>query len=68
VACQQLSEETGTMERRDLYEDDLTEERQPTPAQRDDVARTQVLDPDILAQDDEHAHNADEDIDDDVDD
>lgn len=38
------------MERRDLYEDDLTEERQPTPAERDDVARTQVLDPDILAQ------------------
>jgi hypothetical protein len=36
------------MERRDLYEDDLTEERQPTPAQRDDVARSEVLDPDIL--------------------
>jgi hypothetical protein len=33
------------MESRDLYQDDLTEERQPTPAQRDDVARTQVLDP-----------------------
>jgi hypothetical protein len=40
------------MERRDLYEDDLTEERQPTPAQRDDVARTQVLDPDVLDQED----------------
>jgi hypothetical protein len=38
------------MERRDLYEDDLTEERQITPAQRDDVARTQVLDPDVLDQ------------------
>jgi hypothetical protein len=34
------------MERRDLYQDDLTDERQPTPAQRDDVARTEVLDPD----------------------
>jgi len=34
------------MERRDLYQDDLTDERQPTPAQRDNVARTEVLDPD----------------------
>jgi hypothetical protein len=41
------------MERRDLYEDDLTEERQPTPAQRDDVAHTQALDPDILGDDDD---------------
>ena len=49
------------MESRDLYQDDLTEERQPTPAQRDDVARTQTLDPDVLAQDDD----ADEDDDDD---
>ena len=39
------------MERRDLYEDDLTDERQPTPAQRDDVARTQVLDPDVTEPD-----------------
>jgi hypothetical protein len=36
------------MERRDLYQDDLTEERQPTPAQRDDVAHTQHLDPDVI--------------------
>ena len=36
------------MERRDLYEDDLTEERQITPAERDNVARTEVLDPDVL--------------------
>ena len=34
------------MERRDLFQDDLTQERQPTPAQRDDVASTEVLDPD----------------------
>jgi hypothetical protein len=48
------------MERRDLYEDDLTEERQPTPAQRDDVARSQVLDPDVLGRE----HGPDE-VDDD---
>jgi hypothetical protein len=52
------------MESRNLYEDDLTEERQPTPAQRDDVARTETLDPDILDQDDD---DDDEDDDDDVD-
>jgi hypothetical protein len=34
------------MERRDLYQDDLTDERQPTPAQRDNVARSEMLDPD----------------------
>ena len=56
------------MESRDLYEDDLTEERQPTPAQRDDVARTQVLDPDILAQDDDGAVDDVDDDDDDEDD
>jgi hypothetical protein len=32
-------------ERRDLYQDDLTEERQITPVQRDIVAATLVLDP-----------------------
>jgi hypothetical protein len=39
------------MERRDLYQDDLTEERDPSPAQRDDVAATEVLDPDTLPND-----------------
>jgi hypothetical protein len=39
------------MERRDLYQDDLTEERYPSPASRDDQAATQVLDPDTLPQD-----------------
>jgi hypothetical protein len=34
------------MERRDVYQDDLTEERQPTPGDREDVASTQALDPD----------------------
>jgi len=33
------------MERRDLYQDDLTEERQPTPGDREDVASSEVLDP-----------------------
>jgi hypothetical protein len=39
------------VERRDLYEDDLTEERLPSPAYRDDVAKTEVLDPDTLDND-----------------
>jgi hypothetical protein len=58
------------MERRDLYEDDLTEERQITPGQRDDVARTQVLDPDILdsGADDDDEDDLDDDEDDDDDD
>jgi hypothetical protein len=34
------------MERQDLFQDDLTEERYPSPARRDDAASTQVLDPD----------------------
>lgn len=36
-------------ERRDLYADDLTQERQISPVQRDKVAATLVLDPDIIA-------------------
>jgi hypothetical protein len=52
------------MERRDLYEDDLTEERQPTPAQRDDVAHTEVLDPDTLDRDDDDEADEDDDEDD----
>ncbi len=56
------------MERRDLYEDDLTEERQITPAQRDDLARTQILDPDVVdVNDDDDDDDADEDDDDDED-
>lgn len=39
------------MERRDLYQDDLTEERQPTPGDREDVASSEVLDPDMPAGD-----------------
>jgi len=39
------------VERRTLYEDDLTEERLPSPAHRDDVAKTETLDPDALGDD-----------------
>jgi hypothetical protein len=52
------------MESTALYQDDLTEERQPTPAQRDDVARTLTLDPDVLDSVDEDDVD-DEDLDDD---
>jgi hypothetical protein len=53
------------MESSQLYEDDLTEERQPTPAERDDVARSQILDPDILDHDDDDDEEEDHDDDDD---
>jgi len=56
------------MESTDLYQDDLTEERQITPAQRDDVARTQTLDPDILDTAADDDDDEDEDLDDDEDD
>ena len=36
------------MERQDLYQDDLTEERDATPEQRDRVAGEEALDPDTL--------------------
>jgi hypothetical protein len=39
------------VERRDLYEDDLTEERQPSPARRNDVAASETLDPDAPSDD-----------------
>jgi hypothetical protein len=56
------------MESRDLYQDDLTQERQPTPAQRDDVAHTLKLDPETLDQDAADDDDEDEDEDDDEDD
>jgi hypothetical protein len=40
------------VERRDLYEDDLTEEREPSPEHRDDVAESETLDPDEPGDDD----------------
>lgn len=51
------------MERRDLYEDDLTEERYPSPARRDEAASTLILDPDTPA-----GIEGDPDLDDDNDD
>ncbi|MBV8749112.1 MAG: hypothetical protein JO103_05310 [Candidatus Eremiobacteraeota bacterium] len=55
------------MERRDVYQDDHTEERYPSPARRDDEAASQTLDPDVLAGDDED-EDEDEDEDDELDD
>lgn len=43
------------MERPDLYQDDLTEERYPSPEKRDDVASQETLDPDTLGDDDDAA-------------
>jgi hypothetical protein len=70
VGAARREQESDPMESRNLYEDDLTEERQPTPAMRDDVARTEILDPDILGQDDEDddEDEVDDDEDDDEDD
>ena len=52
------------MERRDLYEDDLTEEREPTPRQRDDVAHTLKLDPDVDSDEDDDDDDDEDDEDD----
>ncbi len=52
------------MESRLLYEDDLTEERGPTAAQRDDVAHTLALDPDASSGDDDELYDDDDDEDD----
>ncbi|HEX3550226.1 MAG TPA: hypothetical protein VHT53_07625 [Candidatus Elarobacter sp.] len=55
------------MERRDLYQDDLTEERYPSPARRDDEAASEKLDPDVLGDGDGDAAEKDEDLEDDLD-
>ncbi len=55
------------MERTSLYQNDLTEERLPTPAQRDDVEHTLALDPDVDAdadEDDDEDDDEAEDLDD----
>ena len=56
------------MELRDLYEDDLTDERQITPAQRDNVARTEILDPDQPVAIDDVDEEEDEELQDELDD
>jgi hypothetical protein len=56
------------MERRDLYQDDLTEERYPTPGDREDASETQALDPDTPPGDPETDDDDDDDEDDDDDD
>ena len=48
------------MERTTLYEDDLTEERQPTPVQREENEHTVALDPDVLDADEDDADEDDE--------
>jgi hypothetical protein len=54
------------MERSDLYEDDLTEERYPSPVKRDKEAASERIDPD--ADDDDDDEDDDDDDDDDEDD
>ena len=39
------------VERRDLYQDDLTEERYPSPVVRDEAAASETLDPDAADDD-----------------
>ncbi|MBV9439728.1 MAG: hypothetical protein JOZ24_07030 [Candidatus Eremiobacteraeota bacterium] len=39
------------MERRDFHQDDVTEERYPSPVRRDEAAHSQTLDPDASADD-----------------
>lgn len=51
------------MERTTLYEDDLTEERDATPVQREEAAESLALDPDTDDEDDEEDDEADEDED-----
>ncbi|MBV8529990.1 MAG: hypothetical protein JO104_01615 [Candidatus Eremiobacteraeota bacterium] len=54
------------MERRDVYQDDLTEERYPSPARRDDEAASQTLDPDVAGDDEDE--DEDEELDDELND
>ena len=53
------------MERRDLYQDDLTEERMPTPGDREEAAHTLRLDPDAKSADDDDDDEVEEDDDED---
>ena len=56
------------MEKRTLYEDDLTEERGPSPVEREDVAHDLTLDPDEPSPEDDDGDGDDADDDDDDDD
>jgi hypothetical protein len=56
----------SAMERTTLYEDDLTQERLPTPSQREEAAHDLALDPD--ADDEEDEDDEDDDDDEDLDD
>ncbi len=50
------------MERRELYQDDLTEERYPSPARREEAA-SDTLDPDVLPDGDDEDDEEDDDED-----
>ncbi len=52
------------MERTALYEDDLTEERTSSPVEREEIAHSLALDPDIDDDDDEDDDDDDDDEDD----
>jgi hypothetical protein len=58
------------MERTTLYEDDLTEQRLPTPAQREEQAHSLALDPDVddVVEDDDDDDDDDDDEDEDLED
>jgi hypothetical protein len=51
------------MERTTLYEDDLTEERSSTPAEREELGHTLALDPDVDADEDDDTAEDDDDDD-----
>ncbi len=51
------------MERSTLYEDDLTDERMPTPVEREESAHATTLDPDVDDDDDDDEED-DEDVED----
>jgi hypothetical protein len=59
------AQEAQPHERRDLYEDDLTDERDPSPVQIEEASHKVQLDPDT---DDDDDHDDDDDDDDELDD
>ena len=52
------------MERKTLFEDDLTEERAATPVQREENEHSLALDPDVEDDEDDDDDEDDEDLDD----
>jgi hypothetical protein len=56
------------MERTTLYQDDLTEERMPTPAEREEHEHLVSLDPDVVDDGDDDADDDDDEDDEDLED